>query len=235
MERGTHQSGIGGGGRVLRAIGPACVAGVALGWGGPAGDARAEQPGLRRIHQLVADLDPLSVSLLNLEPDLRQDVGFQHLYVEDANPDRFVRISGAMYAVSPRTDYYQTRDEIYAVVSPGTVFYIGEPPELAAATAPATREGRGVSESVSATMRAPVRAAEIVTTAPMAVFASDVETSGVRRVTPEAPTDTGSRERATPADRAPGAAPTPRKANDMADASFRAARLRQIARRLSSW
>jgi hypothetical protein len=207
------------------AVGLLLVAGA---WQGASG----EQPGLRRIHQRVADLDPLSVSLLQLEPDLRQDVGFQHLYVEEGHPGRFVRVSGAMYAVSPRTDYYQSRDEVYAVVSPGTVFYIGAPPELGEA-GDVERGSRGVSEGVGmvvdagAGARGPVRMAEVVTSAPMAVFASEMEDAGATQPRPTTARPAG----ATATERAPAVA----SASDMSDASFRAQRLREIAERLGGW
>jgi len=224
------QSECGPGGR-LWAIGAAGALILAIG----AGRAEADPPGLRRIDQRVADLDELSLSLRYLEPDLREDVGFQHLYVAENDPDRFVRVRGAMYAVSPRTDYWSTRDETYAIVSPGTVFYIGEPPELTGASAPAPRTPRGVT-AVASTMRGPVRAAEIVMAAPMAVYASDVLWTGTRMETPVSmPEAEPGTELGTDADaEARPSRPAP-KANDMADTSFRAARLREIAERLSGW
>ncbi len=179
------------------------------------GPGAGADPGLVRVHQGVEDLDLLSTSFLQLEPDLRQDLGFEHLYVDPTDPERFVRVSGGLYAVSPRTDYFATRKGlIYPVVSPGTVFYIGSPP--APEADPGAAPGRELSGV--AVVRTPVRAATVVSGAPLAAPAS---------------TKAGASPLAQ-SDDAVEAEPEAHGRADMSVPWYRAMRLREIARSLGA-
>ena len=179
------------------------------------GTAQGDQGHLIRIDQGIADRDPLSTSLRHLQPDLRQDLGFEHLYVDPGDPGRFIRASGGMYAVSPRTDYVLTRQGVYAVVSPGTVFYIGAPPEHQAKPVPPSGEGRGVSIGVRVALRKPVpAAARRVTAAPVATA-----TEAVPTVEPGRGGESGE-----------STTPTMPVVRDVSGLAYRAARLREIAR-----
>ena len=174
--------------------------------------ASGEELTLVRVDQHIADRDPLSVSFRMLEPDFRQDLGFEHLYVDAADPERFVRVSGAMYAVSPRTDYVALRSGVYPSVSPGTVFYIGAPSEAALGAISGAPSTRGISISVSTPLNHPVAWARPVGPPPVAVRTS-TELAANQPMSEVVQDQTE-----TPA------------AHDMGNPSYRAARLREIAR-----
>jgi hypothetical protein len=205
----TSQSGIARRGGV-RGCACALAGGIVLALGA---QSVAGEPGLVRVDQGIADRDQLAVSFRYLEPDIRQDLGFEHLYVDAADPGRYVRVSGAMYAVSPRTDYVSLKSGVYPAVSPGTVFYIGARPEEDRALGVAPRDGRatGVTIAASAPVSQRVSLARPVGPAPVAVRA-DASVDGA------ADPAAGSRVTPTPV------------SHDMANQSYRAARLREIAR-----
>ncbi|MEO1129051.1 MAG: hypothetical protein AAFX05_04995 [Planctomycetota bacterium] len=82
---------------------------------------------MQRVDQGVTDRDVLATSQYQLQPDLRSDQQFENLYVDPRDPTRYVRVAGGLYAVSPRTEYVNTRFGEFAMISAGTVFYIGPP------------------------------------------------------------------------------------------------------------
>ncbi len=95
------------------------------------------RPGtLQPVDQGVADRDPLSVGRQSLQRDLRTSDDFRNLYTFDrrdvfgARESMFFRRSGAVTAVFPRSAYVQTRRGTFPAIPAGTVFYLGEPPEL---------------------------------------------------------------------------------------------------------
>lgn len=175
--------------------------------------AGADDNALVRVDQLHADLDPLSISLRQLQPDFRQDLGFEHLYVEAGDPQKFVRVSGALYAVSAHTEYVALRSGVYPAVAPGTVFYIGPPPEESAPVWSTPSSSCGMSIDVSPSVSRAVSWARPVEAAPATI-----------RVSAQAPS-----EPIAVAEGAP-VKPTQPIVHDMSNPSYRAARLRQIAR-----
>ncbi len=95
------------------------------------------RPGtLQPIDQGIADRGPLSVGRQSLQRDLRTSDDFRNLYTFDrrdvfgARESMFFRRSGAVTAVFPRSAYVQTRRGTFPAIPAGTVFYLGEPPEL---------------------------------------------------------------------------------------------------------
>lgn len=89
---------------------------------------------LRRVEPLVADANPLSfagrVQGANLSVPSSFGAG---LYQIPANANSryagwFVRAQGGMYAVFPRSDYAVQDDRIFAVIPPGTQFFMGGVP-----------------------------------------------------------------------------------------------------------
>lgn len=95
-----------------------------------------------KVEQTVGDVDPLGVSIRNLQTDLRQPMGFRDVFriqgsSRDAagwgipNPtggDLFARMDGAITAVFPQSVYINTRNGMVPLVPPGTVFFIGALP-----------------------------------------------------------------------------------------------------------
>lgn len=86
---------------------------------------------LKRVEQGAADVNPLRVSNRHLQQNLRVPSDFSEVYEIDpsggANPNakRFVRRSGAVYAVFPRSIYRLTDQGLSIPVPPGTIYYIG--------------------------------------------------------------------------------------------------------------
>lgn len=84
-------------------------------------------PPYEPIDQAVEDTDELATSLRMQPLDLRQPMGFEQVYHVPGNSDMYMRVSGGIYAVFPRSMYVRGRDGTYPVIPPNTVFYIGEP------------------------------------------------------------------------------------------------------------
>jgi hypothetical protein len=99
-------------------------------------------PRFTRIESRIGDVDPLGVSLRQLSTDLRQPTGFRDVYrIEGSgaaahhwgisNPsgaDLFARRDGAITAVFPQSVYITTERGPFALIPPGTVFFIGDLP-----------------------------------------------------------------------------------------------------------
>lgn len=118
----------------------AIVAGLALSCALAA--AAAVQPpgrqpaaGLQPIDPGMQDLDPLRTSLRLQPVDLRQPMDFDKVYRLPGNgaTDRLVRMSGALAAVFPRSDYAPTENGVVALIPAGTTFHIGGIPLAAPA------------------------------------------------------------------------------------------------------
>lgn len=180
-----------------------------------AGSALAQQPDLIRVDERITDRDLLATSLRVLETDIRQDLNFEHLYVNANNPSQYVRVSGGLYAVAPRTDYYTTRrGGVYAAVAPGTVFYIGMPwIDPATPSRPDTSLGRMAS---GPTLAQPIRND--------LVHARSHEPRALRRFA--GVEESTQRERVEMG--------RPRGRPDMSNEGYRSARLREIARSIAS-
>lgn len=94
---------------------------------------------LRPLDPGVADADPLSLSLRDARVDLRRPTGFQHVYQVPGRDDRYMRISGGIYAVFPQSMYAPTRHGPAPLIPAGTIFFVGppswmQPPALAQAS-----------------------------------------------------------------------------------------------------
>lgn len=90
------------------------------------GAAYAQQD-LKAVDPNVGDRGPLATSFREASLDLRQPTNFDRVYRVPGNEERFMRASGALYAVFPRSIYVQTRSGSIATIPDGTVFYIGAP------------------------------------------------------------------------------------------------------------
>ena len=85
-------------------------------------DVRALKP----VEPAVEDTGPLSVSLRELQIDLRGPVGFEHIYRVPGHEDElYMRVDGGLYAVFPQSVYTDTRWGPVPMIPNGTVFYIG--------------------------------------------------------------------------------------------------------------
>ena len=82
---------------------------------------------LSQVEPGVGDLGPLSISLREMQPDLRQPVGFDAVYRVPGREDLLMRASGGLYAVFPRSIYADTPSGEVPLVPYGTTFYIGAP------------------------------------------------------------------------------------------------------------
>ncbi len=118
-------------------IGLAAV-GAALGRAHPAAAQHGLWPeptlsGLRRVESGVADAGPLSTSQRVLPVDLRAPTGFEGVYEFDrAGPwgtteTMFMRTSGGLSAVFPRSVYVPAPGGLVPEIPAGTVFVIGSP------------------------------------------------------------------------------------------------------------
>ena len=100
-------------------------------------------PSFKRLDAGTADTGPLNRSLRQMQNGLRVDDAFQNVYEVAASPYgpvQYMRSAGGLYAVFPQSEYVSTRRGQTPVTPAGVVFWIGEPPMLAAA-APAGSKG----------------------------------------------------------------------------------------------
>jgi hypothetical protein len=88
----------------------------------------------RPTEPIIGDNGPLSVSQRALPVDMRVGSGFDRLYKMDAKlklfggqaeSDYYMRMSGGVTAVFPRSSYVQTREGLAAEIPAGTVFSLG--------------------------------------------------------------------------------------------------------------
>jgi hypothetical protein len=85
-------------------------------------DVRALKP----VDPAVEDTGPLSVSLRDLQVDLRGPVGFEHIYRVPGHEDElYMRMDGGLLAVFPQSIYTDTRWGPVPIIPNNTVFYIG--------------------------------------------------------------------------------------------------------------
>lgn len=80
---------------------------------------------LQRVDAGRADTGPLAISTRELPEDLRVPTGFEHVYQSPGDGDSLMRISGALVAEFPRSQYNMTSSGPVPVVPAGTVFRIG--------------------------------------------------------------------------------------------------------------
>lgn len=96
--------------------------------------ARAQPAGARPIEPAIGDAGPLSVNTRVMPKDPRHPLGFDRVYAitrTDAfgSGEVFLRISGAVTAVFPRSSYVNTPRGPIAEIPAGTRFHIGPLPE----------------------------------------------------------------------------------------------------------
>ena len=93
----------------------------------------AQAQDLEPVDEAIEDIGPLSVSLRELQADLREPAGFDRVYRMPGRSDLYMRIHGGLYAVFPQSTYVETRWGAMPVIPSNTVFYFGLPsPELLA-------------------------------------------------------------------------------------------------------
>lgn len=121
--------------------GLACLATAATVWAQNephvSGDPRLDANRAKAVDQGVADRNPLSASERVVPLDLRQPTGFERLFEITGPGGRletrgtgggvFFRVSGALVATFPRSEYVGTPIGERAVIPAGTVFSIGGP------------------------------------------------------------------------------------------------------------
>lgn len=84
---------------------------------------------LERVVQGEADLGELSTTLRRLQPDLRAPERFEQVYRipgRPGAPDRMARVSGAVTAVFPESEYALTKRGTRADIPAGTIFFLGK-------------------------------------------------------------------------------------------------------------
>ena len=82
---------------------------------------------IERLDAGVSDVGPLSLSLRDMQVDLRHPTGFDRVYRAPGRDDLFMRVYGGLYAVFPRSLYAPTSMGDLALIPDGTTFYIGAP------------------------------------------------------------------------------------------------------------
>ncbi|MBX3407876.1 MAG: hypothetical protein KF869_14040 [Phycisphaeraceae bacterium] len=138
----------------------ALVAGlvVAAAWGVQPGTRPVDSRGLKRLDQGYEDIDPLRASLRMQPVDLRMPLDFDAVYSLPGRgaTDRLVRMSGALAAVFPRSEYVAMERGVRVLVPANTVFYIGslpageeEAPRVVAPGSAAARADLGRADSAA--------------------------------------------------------------------------------------
>ncbi len=123
---------------------------AALSWPAPAlavalagASASGQTAPLDVVDQQVEDVSPLAVSLRESQTSLRQPADFGRVYRFQDDSNRLARAQGGLYAVFPRSVYVaDKKGNVYPIVPPDTVYYIGPPPGFAATTALRAVAGR---------------------------------------------------------------------------------------------
>ena len=91
------------------------------------------EPWMERITAGGRDFGGLSESLLQPQLELGVPLGFRGIYQIRGRNDLFVRQSGGLYGVFPRSEYVATKKQgVVAVWPAGTEFFIGTPDETSA-------------------------------------------------------------------------------------------------------
>lgn len=86
---------------------------------------------LRSVDQGTADMGPLAQSARLSRVDLRMPMGFDRVYrvqsetIGEGAPARYARVSGALIAIFPRSEYQMTERGTSIMVPAGTVYAIG--------------------------------------------------------------------------------------------------------------
>ncbi len=81
------------------------------------------------VEQAIGDVSPLSLSIRRVQPGLAQGANFDQVF---RYGDGYLRVQGGLYAVFDNSVYARDskrQGRLNAVVPPGTMYYIGPPPE----------------------------------------------------------------------------------------------------------
>ena len=102
---------------------------AALIWLALAGaSASGQTAALDIVDERIEDVSPLALSLRESRPSLRQPADFGRVYRFQDDSNRLVRAQGGLYAVFARSVYaVDKKGRVFAIVPPGTVYYIGQP------------------------------------------------------------------------------------------------------------
>lgn len=92
-----------------------------------------QQP-LQPLDARVEDMTVLSTSLRVESPGLALPSDFDEVYRVPGDPNKLMRVNGAIYAVFDQSVYASYKGHTYAQVPPSTVFHIGAPPQIPTAT-----------------------------------------------------------------------------------------------------
>jgi hypothetical protein len=102
---------------------------------GSAGPAWQRQPpAVQRADEGIGDVDPLGLSLREMQVDLRSPAGFDSVFRLDRTDafgrreTLFMRMDGGTTAVFPQSIYGEDVWGQFPVIPPGTTFYIGRLP-----------------------------------------------------------------------------------------------------------
>ncbi len=88
------------------------------------------------VDQRIEDVSPLGLSLREMQPTLRDPNNFQELYRFRGDDENLVRVQGGLYLVFQRSIYgADKKGNVFPLVPPNTVFYIGPPPAWAVSSA----------------------------------------------------------------------------------------------------
>jgi hypothetical protein len=119
---------------VLRVMGVMGVIGVIIGVAAPGLAQSGEASSLlRRVEPGIEDVGSRGIGRSNLFVDLRGGVGFRDVYTfrrESAfgsSRSMFLRKSGAVSAVFPRSAYTEGAGGLRPTIPAGTIFYMGDP------------------------------------------------------------------------------------------------------------
>lgn len=169
-----------------------------------------------RVEEGVTDYEPSRLGLRVVNPDLREDTGFDHIYRVEGRDDLFARRHGGVTAVFPRSVYYRTRKGVeYTVIPSGTVFYIGDAHELPAPgpPAPAPRPPRDtLAEPIAASVSGRL---DTASPAPTLAVRADRDEPNTTEVAED-----------------PAADEQPTRSRTMSDETYRRTRLKELAARL---
>lgn len=112
----------------------------------------AARPPMRLIpvDEGVGDVDSLAADLRVQPLDLRTPLGFERVYRVPGRDDLYMRVSGGLVAVFPRSEYVPGPGGLWPVIPAGTRFYPGGlPPELLGSPEPAPGGGTAGPERIS--------------------------------------------------------------------------------------
>ena len=88
------------------------------------------------VDQRIEDVSPLGLSLREMQPTLREPNNFQELYRFRGDDENLVRVQGGLYLVFQRSIYgSDKKGNVFPLIPPNTVFYIGPPPGWAVSAA----------------------------------------------------------------------------------------------------